>query len=248
MAGRCTTILSTLSTNLACTPRNSAVGSKPLHIFLQRQPRFDYVGRMSFEKRIPLLIDLGFNEAFVPQLRAYIDLLWASNEELNLISRKMTYDELLDNHVIDCLLPLKNFPKDARSIADFGSGGGLPGVIYAIQFPEKKFRLFEKSPKKQEFLSRCQSLAPNLSVAGDIPMKLTDTDLVTSRAFKPLDVILDMSRLYYKAGGKYFLLKGRREKIDEEIALAKKKFKDLNVVVQSLTSPVLEVERNLVLV
>ncbi|CAE77969.1 16S rRNA (guanine(527)-N(7))-methyltransferase RsmG [Bdellovibrio bacteriovorus] len=201
-----------------------------------------------FEKRRPVFLQLGFNEAALPQLKAYLDLLWSSNEELNLISRKMTYEELIDNHVIDCLLPIKDFPKDVKVAADFGSGGGLPGVIYAIQFPNVEYHLFEKSKLKQDFLNRCVSIAPNLRIHGEIPPKLEKIEVVTSRAFKPVDVILEFSRDYYKKGGKYFLLKGRKEKIDEEVALARKKFKDLKVTVQPLSSPVLEVERHLVLI
>lgn len=201
-----------------------------------------------FEKRIPILLQLGFNKEALPQLKAYIDLLWSSNEELNLISRKMTYEELIDNHLIDCLLPLKNFPANVKVAADFGSGGGLPGVVYAIQFPATEYHLFEKSKLKQDFLKRCISIAPNLRVHGEIPPKLENIEVVTSRAFKPVDVILEFSRDYYKKGGKYFLLKGRREKIDEEVGLARKKFKDLKVQIEPLSSPVLEVERHLVLI
>lgn len=203
---------------------------------------------MHFEKRTPVITDLGFNKTALPQLKAYLDLLWQSNEELNLISRKMTFEELIDNHVIDCLLPLKSFPPNLKSVADFGSGGGLPAVIYAIQFPQTEFHLFEKSKLKQDFLKRCAAIAPNLKVHGEIPPKLEGVELVTSRAFKPIDVILEFSRDYYKKGGKYFLLKGRKEKIDEEVALGRKKFKSLQVVVEPLHSPVLDVERHLVLI
>ncbi|WP_413586104.1 16S rRNA (guanine(527)-N(7))-methyltransferase RsmG [Bdellovibrio sp. HCB274] len=203
---------------------------------------------MSFEQRIPLILDLGFRQEALPQLKSYIDLLWSSNEELNLISRKMTFDELLDNHVIDCLLPLKYFPKNIKAAADFGSGGGLPGVIYAIQFPEVQFHLYEKSNLKQNFLNRCKSIASNLNVHGEIPKDLNAIDIVTARGFKPVDVILDVSRSYYAKKGKYFLLKARKEKIDEELTLARKKFKDLTVTVEPLKSPVLDVERHLVLI
>lgn len=201
---------------------------------------------MSFEGRTSQILDLGFREAALPSLQAYIDLLWSSNEELNLISRQMTMDELIDNHVIDSLLPLRMFPAEVKSVADFGSGGGLPAVIYAIQFPEIQFHLYEKSPKKQIFLNSCKGVAPNLSVHGEIPKELKDIDLVTARGFKPIDVILEVSRDYYKKGGKYFLLKARREKIEEEILLARKKFKNLEVNIEVLKSPVLEVERHLV--
>lgn len=65
----------------------------------------------------------------------------------------MTPDELLDNHVIDCLLPLKKLPENLQTVADFGSGGGLPAVIYALQFPNTIFHLFEKVIKNKIFSS-----------------------------------------------------------------------------------------------
>lgn len=203
---------------------------------------------MHFEKRTPLFLELGFSEKALPRLKQYIDLLWASNEELNLISRKMTYEELIDNHLIDCLLPLKFFPAQIKTAADFGSGGGLPGVVYAIQFPQITFQLYEKSKLKQEFLTKCKAIAPNLVINGEIPPGLDGVEIIMARAFKPLDVILEVSRRYYAKGGKYFLLKARREKIEEELLLARKRFKDLKVKVEPLNSPVLEVERHLVLI
>ena len=199
-----------------------------------------------FDLRIPLILELGFRQDGLPALKSYIQLLWSANQELNLISRQMTFDDLIDNHIIDGLLALKKFPLDVKYIADFGSGGGIPGVVYAIHFSDKQFTLFEKSIKKQEFLKRCQILAPNLIVKGDIPLQLETVQLVMARAFKPLDVILDMSRDYFQKGGRYFLLKGRLEKITEEQFLGKKKFKNLTVQIETLKSPVLEVERHLV--
>jgi 16S rRNA (guanine527-N7)-methyltransferase len=203
---------------------------------------------MNLEKRISILTQLGFNESHFQSLQAYIDLLWSTNEELNLISRKMSFNELIDNHLIDCLLPLKYFPTDIYNVADLGTGGGLPGVLYAIAFPKVKFSLFEKSPKKQDFLKRCQKIAPNTQIFGEIKPQLENVDLVIARAFKPIDVILEMTRDYYLKGGHYFLLKGRLDKINEEVNLAKKKFKDLKFEVHPLPSPVLEVQRHLVLI
>lgn len=200
-----------------------------------------------FDKQAPVMRELGVSDKALGKVKDYAQSLWAANAELNLFSRKMPFNELVDNHIIDCLLPLKYFPNNVKTVADFGSGGGLPSVILALQFPDLKFILYEKSPKKQSFLKALKSMAPNMEVRADIPIKLLNVDLVTARAFKPVDVILDMSRHYYESSGKYFLLKGRREKINEEIALAQKKFKNLNCRVIELKSPVLEVERNLVL-
>jgi 16S rRNA (guanine527-N7)-methyltransferase len=200
-----------------------------------------------FESRLPLILDLGFRPEAVAALRQYIELLWDSNIELNLFSRQMKFEELIDNHLIDCLLALKFLPKDLKKAGDFGAGGGLPGVLYALQFPETKYVLFEKSKMKQAFLQKAKALAPNLEVQGDIPLKLMGFELISARAFKPLDVLLELSRDYYKSGGSYFLLKGRREKIDEEISTSRKKFKDLEARIEVLNSPLMQVERHLVL-
>lgn len=206
--------------------------------------------QQELEKRRPVILELGFDQSKWSLLESYLELLLQSNEEMNLISRQMTVSELVDNHVIDCLLPLTSFPAEkVKTAADFGSGGGLPSVIYSIQFPKIKFKLFEKSPKKQSFLNKVQqTLSLNLEVHSIIPNDFSDVDLVTARAFKPIDVILDLSRKYYLDQGKYFLLKGRQEKIQEELVLAKKKFKSLELRTVPLKSPVLEVERNLVLI
>lgn len=203
---------------------------------------------MQFKDRLPQILELGFNQARVPQLKSFVDLLWQANEELNLVSRKMQFSDLLDNHVIDCLLPLSSFPKNSKTVADFGTGGGLPAIIYAIHFPEIQFQLFEKSIRKQEFLKRCLNITNNIEINSEIPNVLKNIDLIMARGFKPLDVILDVSRKYYESDGKYFLLKARREKIDEEISLAHKKFKDLKISIQALKSPVLDVERHLLMV
>lgn len=201
-----------------------------------------------FDQRSSIILDLGFRKDALPLLQKYVQLLWSANAELNLFSRKMTFEELIDNHVIDCLLPLDHFPTDIKYAADLGSGGGLPGVIYALQFPQTRFILFEKSVLKQNFLNECKSLAPNLVVQGEIPHDLDKVQMVTARGFKPIDVILDITRIYHSKKGKYFLLKGRQEKINEELQLAQKKFKDLKAKTVTLNSPVMDVERHLVLI
>jgi len=200
------------------------------------------------ENRTPIIEKLGFPLSRLPLLKEYLSLVWKANAELNLFSRKMSMEELVDNHLIDCLLPLEFFPTAAKAVADFGSGGGFPGVIYALAFPNLKFHLYEKSPKKQNFLKSCQQRFRNIEVFGEIPTDLPDVDFVTSRAFKPLDVLFEISRDYFRRGGSYFLLKGRHEKIQEELAFAQKKFGNISIQVLPLHSPVLDVERHLVLI
>ncbi len=213
---------------------------------------------IEFDSRIEIMKSQGFNVEQLPELKKFIQLIWKRNLDLNLFSRQMSPDDLVNNHLIDCLMALPYFAAASfQCVADLGSGGGFPGVVLALQFPKIKFLLFEKSPKKQKFLTECKKLAPNLEVVGEISKLPMTVDLITARAFKPLDVIIDMTSSYYSRRGKYILFKARMSTIDEEIKLTqsmltKKKLnplqRDQGLLIVPLKSPVLEVERHLVLI
>lgn len=195
-----------------------------------------------------ILLQLGFPIDGWGALEKYVESLWKANDELNLFSRQMTLNELIENHVVDCALALPHLPQGHKLWADLGSGGGLPGVLFALARPNTEVHLYEKSPKKRDFLESCQKIAPNLRIYAEVPKDLPRVQLITARAFKPLDVILDMTREYYLRGGSYALLKGRSEKIEEEIRDTRKKFKDFKCQIVKLHSPLLDVERHLVVI
>ncbi len=200
------------------------------------------------QERKDLLLNFGVSLQQLDILNTFLKNLIDFNEDLNLVSRQLKMKDLVENHLIDCLLAYPFLPQNIQRVADFGSGGGFPGVVYACLRPNTEFTLYEKSPKKQHYLKSCQAFVPNLKVHGEIPKNFGGVDLVTARAFKPMGVIIEMSQQYFANGGKYFLLKGRAEKINEEITDCKKFAKQINIQVQKLSSPILEVERNLVLV
>lgn len=84
----------------------------------------------------------------------YMNLLMEQNKELNLISRKMTGDELLE-HITHCVLASNlNLIDSESKYIDIGTGGGLPGVPLAILYPESFFLLNDKSIKKQRALNK----------------------------------------------------------------------------------------------
>lgn len=178
-----------------------------------------------FQKRTPLILSLGVPEAKASRLLAYLKQLVQSNEELNLISRKMTAEELVDKHLVDVLLGLKHFPKNIKKVADLGSGGGIPGVVYAILFSDIQFDLYEKSPKKRAYLKNLAQDLSNVHLFDEIPKIFpSHYDLIMARAFKPLDVILDLTRTHLQKSGTYFLFKARAESIEQEIQDSQKKF------------------------
>ena len=81
------------------------------------------------------------------QLVRYNELLQEHNAQVNLVSRA-TADESWERHVRHCLaLTARRFPSGAN-VVDYGAGGGLPGLVLAIAFPDTRFYLVDAVLKK----------------------------------------------------------------------------------------------------
>ncbi len=161
---------------------------------------------------------LGIDTPQKEKLATYLDLLRRHNREINLVSRKLTPEALVTDHLLDSLAALPHLPT-SQVTADLGSGGGFPAVPLAVCRPQTRFLLFEKSPLKCRFLHELVSLCPNLEIRGrwEKGEPGDGMDLVVARAFKPLPVILELTRAYFRRGGRYLLYKGRRAVIEDEI-------------------------------
>ena len=165
-------------------------------------------------------------DKFHYQITKYLFFLLKKNQELNLVSRQMDIETIIVDHIFDCLAGFEYF-ESYPDITDLGSGGGFPGLLLAIAHPQKKVILIEKSPKKAAFLNdACVHLSlDNVTVYnGLVGDKKIRTSCITCRGFKPINVILDMTAEYFKNGGTYLLYKGKIDKIEEELKLARKKF------------------------
>jgi 16S rRNA (guanine527-N7)-methyltransferase len=93
----------------------------------------------------------GLSAAQVSQLRTYSDLLAGRGADFGVISaadRERTWERhVLDSlRVLDCLLPQDD------SLADVGSGGGLPGIPLAIARPDLAVTLIEPRRGRVAFL------------------------------------------------------------------------------------------------
>ena len=130
-------------------------------------------------------------------------------------------EEVLNKDILDCL-PLVEKIKTKEKILDLGSGGGFPGIVLAILRPESEIHLLEKSQKKCYFLNKTKDTLKlkNTSVLKTtISQKnaLEKYSVITARAFSSIKNILDLTKNNLKENGRYLLLKGRAEKIEEEI-------------------------------
>jgi len=60
---------------------------------------------------------------------------------------------IVDNVIVDSLLFSRVLPAGVRSVADVGSGAGIPGIPLAIVLPEVEVTLIEARQKRASFLA-----------------------------------------------------------------------------------------------
>jgi 16S rRNA (guanine527-N7)-methyltransferase len=180
------------------------------------------------------------------KLLDYLALLAKWNRTYNLTAVR---DEvaMVGQHVLDSLAVLPWLTFD--TLADIGSGGGLPGIPLAIARPEGRVALVESNQKKSAFLQQAKielGLA-NVDVVqtraeGWQPEPLFDT--VTSRAFSDLAEFLRLTSHLLAPGGVFAAMKGVHPY--EEIAQIPAGFAVEKVI--PLTVPQVEGVRHLVLI
>ena len=86
----------------------------------------------------------------VARLGTYYSLLTRWNERLHLVA-PCSPEEFATRHVLESLILLEHLPQEA-TIADIGSGGGLPIIPCLIARPDVEATLIESSQKKMVFL------------------------------------------------------------------------------------------------
>ena len=139
-------------------------------------------------------------------LEKYIDLIIQENNVINLISRaNVNREYILKRHIIDSMQIVDFIDFNQKKIIDLGSGSGLPGIILSILSKNNgskiKTVMYEKSFHKANFLKQVSSnLNLNTEVLKENIFYHTDNDkaIITSRAFKPLPVVLELLNTNFK--------------------------------------------------
>ncbi|MET0892249.1 MAG: 16S rRNA (guanine(527)-N(7))-methyltransferase RsmG [Pseudoxanthomonas sp.] len=193
------------------------------------------------------LVALGLDAGtLAPALLAYLALLDRWNRTYNLTAirdpREMVTRHLLDSLAMHACLA-------DGSLADLGTGAGLPGIPLALARPGLQVTLVESNGKKARFLReavRVLGLA-NARVAESRAEALQEPaahDAITARALDSLAGIIKVGGHLLKPGGRLLAMKGIRP--DEEIAALPAGWTVSQV--QVLVVPGLVGERHLVVV
>ena len=163
------------------------------------------------------------------RLDRYVELLLHWQATTNLVAPS-TLPQLWTRHIADSLQLLDLAP-DATRWADFGSGGGFPGVVLACALADRGGRvdLVERIAKKAAFLREALRVT---GASGEVyPKDIGDyvdssparPDCVTARALAPLHLLLGYVEPLVRKGAKALLLKG--QDVESELTEATKYWK-----------------------
>ncbi len=139
------------------------------------------------------------------ELKDYSKAIILKNKSINLIS-KSTEKSINSRHINDSAQTIDFIDKkDIKICTDIGSGAGLPGIVLGILMKPKKplFKLifYEKSYHKSVFLREMTkkfNLNSEIHQKNIFEEKNLCTDVIISRAFKPLPIIFQIAKNNFK--------------------------------------------------
>jgi 16S rRNA (guanine527-N7)-methyltransferase len=164
----------------------------------------------------------------IDKARAYTAALVSDGETLGLLGPR-EYPRIWTRHVLNSAVVAELVPA-GKTVADVGSGAGLPGIPMALAQPEAHFTLIEPMERRSDWLKeQVEKLGlNNVSVLRARAEEVGEAfDIVTARAVKALPQLLQMCVPMTKHGGEIIALKG--EKAQLEIDDSKRLMKKLDI-------------------
>ena len=160
----------------------------------------------------------------LPLAERYVQHLATTGIERGLIGPREV-PRLCARHVLNCAVVQEYIAPNA-SVADVGSGAGLPGLCLAIARPDLKLTLIEPLERRVIWLNEVvEDLGlENVTVLrsrAEQAVGAVEADVVTARAVSALVGLLDITLPILRGTGELLALKGRSAA--EEITKAKKK-------------------------
>ena len=155
-------------------------------------------------------------------IKIFIKEILKFNKAHNIVGR-FSEEEIVSSDILDCETILEHI-NSSQKVLDIGSGAGLPGLIIAINQPKTQITMSEKNKKKAYFIRKMirtlQLTNATILDKATTPNLITENkfDVITARALATTPTIIKMSHHLLNKGGKFVLMKGALEKINEEVA------------------------------
>jgi 16S rRNA (guanine527-N7)-methyltransferase len=146
----------------------------------------------------------------------YVDMLATAGVERGLIGPREV-PRLWTRHILNCAVVVPRIP-DGATVADVGSGAGLPGLVWAIARPDLRVTLIEPLLRRTTVLAaavaalRLDSVTVLRARAEDVDETY---DVVTARAVASLEKLGSWCLPLVRPGGVFVALKG--QKASEEV-------------------------------
>jgi 16S rRNA (guanine527-N7)-methyltransferase len=165
---------------------------------------------------------LNVSRGTLDRIHAFVDLLRAENERQNLVSRA-SLEQVWTRHIFDSAQLLR-FAPASGSWLDLGTGAGFPGLIVALLFGGR-VTLVESRKLRVEFLSRGAEVLGVLDRTEILCARVETVDarhfdVISARAFAPLEKLLAIGERFSRPETKWILPKGRNTKSELEAARA----------------------------
>lgn len=193
---------------------------------------------------------LGLEEALAEPLARYLALMLRWNAAYNLTAIRDPR-EMVTKHLLDSLAmaPFVGPAAGVTTLADLGTGPGLPGIPLAIAHPTLRVTLVESNGKKARFMREAlRQLGLRNAEVAESRIEALDRpgafEAITARALATLPLILELGGHLIAPGGALLAMKGARP--DEEIAALPAGWAVRSI--RPLTVPGLDAERHLVTV
>jgi 16S rRNA (guanine527-N7)-methyltransferase len=156
------------------------------------------------------LAALGLAAALADPLLAYLALLDRWNRTYNLTAIRDPR-EMVSRHLLDSLA-MHSFVQDG-TLADLGTGAGLPGIPLALANPALQLTLVESNGKKARFLREAlRTLSLGNARVAETRIEALDMpgafDAITARALATLPLILELGGHLLKPEGTLLAMKG----------------------------------------
>jgi 16S rRNA (guanine527-N7)-methyltransferase len=166
--------------------------------------------------------------ANLDKARLYAAALVRDGDELGLLGpREMP--RLWSRHILNSAV-VSRLVADGATVADVGSGAGLPGIPMAIAQPNARFTLIEPMERRSNWLiEQVDALGlTNVTVKRARAEEVGEVfDVVTARAVSALPKLLRLTVPLTRDGGVILALKG--SKAQDEIAESKPLVKKLKI-------------------
>ena len=194
---------------------------------------------------------LDLSDAQVGLLMDFLALLQKWNKVYNLTAVRYP-QEMMTHHLLDSLAAVAPLRRHVAALGqgvrllDVGSGGGLPGVVFAICCPDVDVSCVDTVGKKAAFIQQAAVALKLRNLHGlhaRVETLTTPFDIISCRAFASLPDFVVWSRAALAAPhGVWLAMKGKRP--DDEVAALPP---DVQVFhVEPLTVPGLDAERCIV--